>query len=501
MTVEVTALDNLGSPSETKALLVIGMWSLASPQVPAPQATPDAFNTSIFGMSRLSVNLLSSTDFRIGIADYRGDGRPDFRYRARVFYGDSVIPARASVHGGSPIVVHGFGFHSNTQATLGSSAVPVLSTSAGRIALTSTANADGLRDIILTDPATGATSTMTGAITYGAGPNDTIKLLAGSNPTTPRGGEAQNPIRVQVLDANGSTPISGATVVLSAIPAAGFSACANATTCTVISDDNGEVSTRVTALTAGTMTITAQLAPASYSPAKQVQTTLFASNNSLDISLSSPSVWVAQGATLDVALPAKVLASGVGSSSRAVNYSITQGTGTLSSATATTNIGGIATITLHLSAMSSEVDVSACVSPQNSPCRIFHMFAVSTSTLRLEPVAGSLQFAAVGQVFQPVTVRVVDSTGDPVRGASTTFLLLIGRDTGSNPDVFIGDTTIQHRPLPVILGSSKAMVMSDVNGLASVQPTNAGIAGPIVIQGTASAGIASLPFAAQSFGR
>ena len=88
-----------------------------------------------------------------------------------------------------------------------------------------------------------------------------------------------------------------------------------------------------------------------------------------------------------------------------------------------------------------------------------------------------------------------------MRGASTTFLLLIGRDTGSNPDVFIGDTTIQHRPLPVILGSSKAMVMSDVNGLASVQPTNAGIAGPIVIQGTASIGIASLPFAAQSFGR
>ena len=196
---------------------------------------------------------------------------------------------------------------------------------------------DGLRDIALTDPATGATSTMTGAITYGAGPNDTIKLLAGSNPTTPRGGEAQNPIRVQVLDANGSTPISGATVVFSAVPAAGFSACANATTCTVVSDDNGEVSTRVTALTAGTMTITAQLAPASYSPAKQIQTTLFASNSSVDISLSSPSVWIAQGATVDVALSAKVLASGVGSSGRTVNYSITQGTGTLSSTTATTN--------------------------------------------------------------------------------------------------------------------------------------------------------------------
>src|SRR5258708_16615986 len=116
MTVEVTALDALGVPSETKALPVIGMWSLANPNTPAPQATPDAFNTSIFGMSRLNVNLLSSTNFRIGIADYRGDGRPAFRYHARAFYGDSVIPARAGVHGGNALIVRGFGFGSNTQA-------------------------------------------------------------------------------------------------------------------------------------------------------------------------------------------------------------------------------------------------------------------------------------------------------------------------------------------------------------------------------------------------
>jgi hypothetical protein len=249
------------------------------------------------------------------------------------------------------------------------------------------------------------------------------------------------------------------------------------------------------------MTITAQLAPASYSPAKQVQTTLLATGSSLDLSLSSPSVWIAQGATLDAALSAKVLASGVGVTGRAVNYSITQGTGTLSSASATTNTSGIATTTLHLSAIASEVDVSACVSPQNSPCRIFHIFAVPASSLRLEPVTGSLQFVAVGQNFQPVTVRVLDTAGDPVRGANITFQLLIGRDTGGDPGVSIGDTTIQHRPLPVILGSSKATLVSDANGLASIQPTNTGIPGAIVIQGTATSGVASLPFTAQSFGK
>jgi len=342
---------------------------------------------------------------------------------------------------------------------------------------------------------------MTGAVSYGAGPTDIIKLISGGNPSTPRGGEAQNPIKVQVLDANGVTPVSGASVFLTATPAVGFSACGNATSCTVFSDESGVVSTRVTPLSAGTMTITAQLAPASYLPPKQVQTTLSATSSSLDISLSSPSVWVAQGATVDVALPAKVLANGVGTAGRTVNYGITQGAGTLSGASASTNASGIAIVNLHLVNFAAEVDVSACVSPQNSPCKIFHVFAVAASSLRLESVAGSLQFAAVGQSFQPVTVRVLDSAGDPVRGANITFQLLIGRDVGDDPGVLIGDTNINRHPLPVVLGSSKATLVSDVNGLASILPTNAGIPGAIVIQGTATSGIALLPFMAQSFGR
>jgi len=491
----------LGAPSETKALPVIGMWSLANPDTPAPQATSGTFNTSILGMSRLNVNLLSSTDFRVGIADYRGDGRPDFRYHACVFYGDSVIPARASTHGGSALTVRGFGFRSNTQATIGSSSVPVLGTSAERLVMTAPAQPDGQRDLTLTDPATGATSVMTGAISYGAGPNDIIRLVSGGNPSTPRGGEAQNPIHVQVLDANGVTPVSGATVLFTSIPAVGFSACGGTTTCAVFSDESGEVSTRVTALSAATMTITAQLAPASYSPAKQIQTTLLGTSSSLDLSLSSPSVWIAQGATLDVPLAAKVLASGAGASGRTVNYSITQGSGTLSSASATSNVSGVATVNLQLANLASEVDISACVSPQNSPCRIFHLFAVAVPVLRLEPVAGSLQFAAVGQSFQPVTVRVLDSVGDPVLGARVEFTAWIARPVSGDPSVSIGDTTIEHRPMPVILSSSKATLVSDTNGLASILPTNAGIAGAIVIQGTASTGVASVPFVAESFGR
>jgi len=502
MSVEVTALDASGTASESKVLPAIGIWSLANSGTPAPLSTPGAFNTSIFGMSRLNVNLLSSTDFRIGIADYRGDGRPDFRYHARVFYGDSVIPARASARGGSPVIVRGFGFRSNTQATVGGTTASVLATSAGQVVAMAPARPDGPRDIILTDPATGASSVITSAVNYGAGPNDTIKLLSGGNPATPRGGEAQNPIKLQVLDANGVTPVSGASVFLTATPAVGFSACGNNTSCTVFSDESGEVSTRVTGLNAGTITITAQLAPASYLAAKLVQTTLLVTNSSLDLSLSSPTARIAQGATLDISLPAKVLVNAIGAAGRTVNYGITQGNGTLSSASALTDASGIATVNLHLAAMTSEVDVSACVSPQNNPCRIFHVFAIQASSLRLEPVAGSLQFVAAGQIFQPVTVRVFESgTGNPVRGAAVNFQVVVERPPDGNPVVSIGETSIGHNPLPVILASSQVTILSDVDGLATIQPTSAGIPGAVVIQGTASAGVASLPFEAQSFGR
>ena len=98
LTVEVTALDDNGQPTIQKAQPVIGMWSLAAPEGTAPPAyTSSPFNSPATGVTQLNAQLLTATQFRIGIADLRGDGRPDFRYRARVIYGDSVTPGRIGV--------------------------------------------------------------------------------------------------------------------------------------------------------------------------------------------------------------------------------------------------------------------------------------------------------------------------------------------------------------------------------------------------------------------
>ena len=119
LSVEVTALDESKAASEVKAQPVIGMWALADPGTsPAPAGTHLAFNTSSFGVTRLDATLQANAGFRVGVFDYRGDGRPDYRYHGRVFYADSASPARARVDGGTTIAVQGLGFHPNTAATV-----------------------------------------------------------------------------------------------------------------------------------------------------------------------------------------------------------------------------------------------------------------------------------------------------------------------------------------------------------------------------------------------
>ena len=80
LSVIVNATDDSHLLSESKADPVIGMWALADPGTsPAPANTPSAFNTTVSGETRLDAQILQSTSFRVGIADYRGDGRPDYR--------------------------------------------------------------------------------------------------------------------------------------------------------------------------------------------------------------------------------------------------------------------------------------------------------------------------------------------------------------------------------------------------------------------------------------
>jgi len=483
-----TALDESGNPTISKAQPVIGIWALSDPGTsPAPANTPMAFNTFTTGLTMLNATLLQTTDFRIGISDFRSDGRPDYRYHARVLYGDAMSPARASVLGGTPLTLQGLGFESNTVVSFGSTNVTPLSAGADQIVINAPAFPDGVVNVTLLDPPTGATSTMTSALTYGAGPNDTIGLIAGSNPGTPAGAQAPNPIVVQVLDADGVTPVQGASVLFGSAPAAAFSACSGGTSCTVVTNLTGQAATYVTPLASGASTITAKLAPASYPSPKQVQTTLVGTSSSLDIGLVPQTAHILTGASASVVLTARVLSYGVPIVGRDVNFAFMKGSGALTASTVATDTNGYASTTLQVSSFSSDVQISACVAPGNAPCQTFYGTAVPAGSILLRPISGTSQMLLVGQQFQIVTVQATDQStpANPVLGASVVFQSTGGLFPPSGSD---------NNSEPVIFWSTQTPVISDSNGYASFQPTTYGFTVALEIKGAATAGSSNIPF-------
>jgi hypothetical protein len=294
--------------------------------------------------------------------------------------------------------------------------------------------------------------------------------------------------------------VAGASVFFIATPAVSFAGCGGGSSCTLLSDESGQVSTRVTVLSAGVMTISAVLAPASYTAPKQVQTTLLGISSALDLVLASPYAWIAQGATVGVILTARVLSNGVPLGGKVVNYQLIKGSGTLSASTTTTDNNGYSVTTLTLSALAGDVQVSACVEPGDKPCQSFYATAVPASSLRLEPVAGSVQVVSTGQDFQPVIVRVTDSSTppNPVRAASVIFESIVTRPSRGAPILTTGETIITHNAMPVILSSSQASVASDANGLATTQPSNGGLQGSTLIVGTTTSGTSALQFTLES---
>ena len=502
LSVEVTALDESSTPSTSKAQPVIGMWSLDDPGTfPAPANTPSAFNSAKLGVTRLDATFHATTNFRLGIFDYRGDGRPDYQYHARVFYADTITPSRASAGGGTPLDIQGIGFRPNTAANIGATSASVLSASARELIATAPPIPDGLQNITFSDPATGGSSSMSNVLTVGAGPSDAIKLLSGSNPATPIGGEAPSPIRVQVL-ADAATPVNGASVFLTASPPVNFSACAGATSCTVLSDETGQVSTRVTPLTSGAATISAVLAPASYSNPKSVQTPLLATSSALDISVLSPSVWVAQGASADLPIKSRLLSNGKPLVASLIAYNIVKGTASLSATTVVTDNDGFGASILHLTLLGSNIQVSVCAQPANRPCQLFSVFPVPASVFQLSPVFGTDQAIAARQSFRPVVVRVTDSSNpaNPVIAANVIFQTVVIRSVPDPPPVSVGGIIINRKPPPVILSSSKSSALSTVDGLATLQPSTGGFSAPLTIRGIASAGAEALSFELRSFG-
>jgi len=107
------------------------------------------------------------------VTDERGDGRPDYGFRARVLYADSISPAVVDA-GGGLVTITGMGFRAGMQVTIGGVAAAVVSSTATTIL----ANAPPFvelgmgaaltADVGVTDLMSGGSTSIYGALTYPA---------------------------------------------------------------------------------------------------------------------------------------------------------------------------------------------------------------------------------------------------------------------------------------------------------------------------------------------
>jgi hypothetical protein len=216
---------------------------------------------------------------------------------------------------------------------------------------------------------------------------------------------------------------------------------------------------------------------------------LNATESASDIGVLTPYLWIAQSVTVGVPLTARVLSNGAPQNNATVNFSVVAGSGTLSAASAKTGSTGYASVTLTVTQISALVQITACVGPANAPCQTIYANPVPQAQQNLQPVSGSGQIST-GQAFQPVTVRVTDSSSPPnaVLGASVSFQTTVLRPGGTSSGGGGGETNPGNPAMPVILEVSQSSPITDVNGLASIVPSAGKFSAPLEVDVGVTAG-------------
>jgi hypothetical protein len=140
-----------------------------------------------------------------------------------------------------------------------------------------------------------------------------------------------------------------------------------------------------------------------------------------------------------------------------------------------------------LTKFTTNVQLSACVAPADNPCQTIYANAVVPAMMNLQPVAGAAQMVS-GITFQPLTVRVTDSSmpPNPVQAAGVLFQSTVLRPPGDN--LIPGAANPAQTGMPVILSADQSTVQSDANGLASLVPSVGSFTGNLEIEIQVSAG-------------
>ncbi len=464
----VTALDEAYVSTTAKARPTLGVWTSGAPPDSPPTLLANAFNTAITGQTKISVATAAEADLILGIADHRGDGRPDFQYHARLLYADRLLPDRIPAGGGTPVMLEGYGFNTNTTVTIGGQSALVLARSASRLLLQPPALGNGQAQVVVTDLATSDASTITDGALFGATGGDQLQLLASANPSVPVGAETPNPIRVRVTTADGVTPVSGMSVTFSASPVQSFFPACGTNPCALLTDARGEAMVTLAVRATSSNTVTAAIANGA-----QVATTIVGSAPTSVLFASVPFRRVPAGATRPVLISVRLLNSGNPTAGQVINFSLgttpAVGSATLVAPSIVTNNAGDAVNTVNVVTLGSSFTVLACVAT-GSPCTTVNIQAVAESSRQLQLLRGGSQILASGQSAAPIILRVTDAglPDRPVQGVAVTVATSVFARLRS------ADCNLQNtdcRPASARpLATSFTTLTTDDNGLITLTP-------------------------------
>jgi IPT/TIG domain len=469
-TVEAEALDENRNATESKAQVVIGAWNgTDSPGTPPVTGTVQPFNGNVAGLTTLPVLTVADSEVRIGLADLRGDGRPDYAYRGRVLYADSVTPARLPA-GGGQMVIQGMGFRPSVSISVNGIVAPVLEVTPTTIVAKAPASggATGTAVVQVQDPETLGVAAITSGVSYDAAPDDAVSLL-----TAPMGQVAigvPQPFAVRVINVTGQTPAAGVTVTFAVTVGAAALGCGQST-CSAITGGDGTATLAVTPTATALAQVTASLTNASSVLAE------FTGTTAPSIAALTPNLYVALGATVQWPARALVLTpSGAPIAGQPVVWTAGADGVSVSAGQNISDVNGLAANQIGAGpfSVSAGATVNACLAGTTN-CATFTVTPVHPETAALTAWSGTSQYISVSQAFAPVVLRVTDAFGHPLAGANVTVAEMLKGWT--EPCPLQGSCS----PAPV-LGQQVIQATSGIDGSITLTPLSSdGLAARLLV--------------------
>ena len=412
-TVVTQALDETGAPTESKALPSIGVWDAFKPVGATAVGAAPGLNGYATGETWLRVATNGDDMVRIGVADLRGDGRPDYAYSGWVLYADTVSPARLPASGGS-ITIEGMGFRLADTVMVGGQAATVTSIAPNQItavAPPAQAGVTGSVDVEVDDqPVFYAAAVIPGGVSYNSGNGDALTLNTAPSNTVPIGEPL--PFSVTALGSN-LTPAGGVTVIYTVTSGTATLGC-GLPVCSVVATGDGHATMNVTATNTTWSIVTAALTNGSSLQAQ------FVGGTPAVLSVLTRQLSLAAGATITWTVQALVENNGVPLSGQTVTWqNPTSGIGNPSPASVTTNSAGIATQTLTVGPLAEgqTASINACLNG-TSQCVAFTAFGARPEYAALEAISGTSQSLVASGTPNQIALRLLDMDGNPMAGGT-----------------------------------------------------------------------------------